>query len=314
MINKSSVAIIILNWNSISDTLALLKDLKHLTYPNFSVLVVDNGSTDESISQLTQFQPKAEATYRLSILPLDKNFGFAEGNNQGVAQIGKSKPDYYLLLNNDTVVSSDFLTSLVEAAEVDETLAALAPTIYWANRDGKKTDRPWFAGGWINWFAGGAHHRTELPTVTKPAIAVPFLTGCCMLIRRAAVEQLDYLFDRALFAYNEDIDLSLRLIQQNWRLGYIPKAAIWHKLAGSSGGPKSSNFWYYNVRNNFLILARYGRWYHWPIFILYFLFYKPVLLSVLGAIARPRPDKWQRLGAIAQASWDAAIGRSGQRP
>lgn len=313
--NTPSVTILILNWNGYHDTLALLKNLEKVTYSNFSVSVIDNASTDESVGQLAHYMEERRKGngYALSLLPLSKNFGFAEGNNKGLAQAIRTKSDYFLLLNNDTLVAPDFLDKMVAAAETDKSIGALAPTILWADPNGTKTDKVWYAGGWINFFAGGAHHITELPADLDKPITTPFLTGCCLLISAQAVTKLDQLFDPRFFAYGEDVDLSFRLQQQGLKLIYVPNATVWHKLATSSGGPKSSNFWYYNVRNNFLIMARYAQWYEWPVFLVYFLFYKPVLLSIGGAILKPRPDKWQRLKAIAAGAFDAVTGRFGKR-
>lgn len=310
--NKPSVAIIILNWNGVSDTLSLLQNFEMVGYQNFSVVVVDNASTDNSMELLSAYATRNKK-YKTKILPLEKNFGFSEGNNKGYEVVREDNPDYILLLNNDTLVSHDFLDLLVDAAEADKNVGAVAPLIYFADQNGKKSEKIWFNGGWLNFFAGGGHHNTESPTSQEP-FATDFLTGCCMLIRSEAAGKIKQLFDPAFFAYDEDLDLSLRIKKAKFNLQVVPTAKVWHKLATSSGGPKSYNFWYYNVRNNWLIMSRYASWYHWPIFILYFCFYKPVLVSVAGAILKPRPDKWRRLAAIARGTWDAITGSFGQLP
>ncbi len=317
MNRQPKVTILILNWNGATDTLALLKDLEQLSYPNYSILIVDNGSTDDSLGQIARYMEQRRRhnqanQAKIALLPLSKNFGYAEGNNKGAKQIEREKADYLLLLNNDTLVEPQLLDRLVEAAETESNLAAVGPTIYWATPDGTKQSQVWFAGGWLNFAAGGAHHRTELPA-TLELQPTQFLTGCCLLLMTKALTSLDQLFDPTFFAYGEDTDLCLRLERAGWQLGYVPKAKIWHKLAASSGGPKSANFWYYNVRNNFLIVSRYGSAVDRLLFIGYFLFYKPVLWSLVGAIIRPRPDKWHRLLAIAQGSWDAMRGRYGKK-
>lgn len=312
------VTIIILNWNGAADTLALLRDLGKVTYPNFSILVVDNGSSDDSVGKIVRYIEllrQSSNDLKITLLPLPENLGYAGGNNKGLQRSGKDQPDYYLLLNNDTLLEPDFLEKLVEAAGSEEKLAAVGPTVYFADQSGGKTERIWFAGGWLNFLAGGAHHNTNQKpeTSNQKLVTTEFLTGCCLLIKRSALRKVGQLFDPVFFAYGEDVDLSIRLQNAGYRLGYVPASIIWHKLATSSGGPKSSNFWYYNVRNNFLIVARYGSWYHWPIFILYFLFYKPVAWSIAGAILKPRPDKWQRLSAIWQGTVDAIRGQWGKR-
>ncbi len=314
MPHSPKVTIIILNWNGIADTLALLMDLELVKYDNFSVLIVDNASRDDSLGQLARFMEarRGRGKFALALLPLSKNSGFAQGNNKGLLQASRAKPDYYLLLNNDTLVSPDFLTKLVNAAERGQQFAAVAPTIYRATTEGQKSTELWYAGAWINFKAGGAHHKTHKP-LSDETTNQPFLSGCCLLIKAKVQKDVSPLFDPLFFAYAEDLDLCLRLQKSGWQLGYVPDAEIWHKLAASSGGPKSSNFWYYNIRNNWLIMMRYAMWYEWPVFILYFLFYKPVLVSLVGAVLRPRRDKGQRLIAIVQATNDALHRRYGPR-
>lgn len=313
---KPKVTIVILNWNGAKDTLALLENLQEVTYPNFSVLIVDNASTDDSLGQFAHYieqQRKTDHKLAISLLPLSQNFGYAEGNNKGIAQASRETVDYYLLLNNDTLVDPHFLTELVEIAELNPDLASICPTIYFASSKGTKHDQLWYAGGWMNFFAGGAHHKVKPAGHLSRVRPTEFLTGCCLLLRTQALAKLEHLFDPAFFTYGEDVDLSLRLRKTGFSLAFAPQSKVWHKLATSSGGPKSYNFWYYNVRNNFLIMARYGSWYHWPVFILYFLFYKPVLWSIAGAILKPRRDKWYRLLAIAHGTIDALLGRYGRR-
>lgn len=315
--NTPKVAIIILNWNGVDDTLALLKNLEAVTYDNFSVVIVDNASSDDSLGQIAKFMEgrrSQKQSYPISLLPLSKNFGFAQGNNKGVAQASREKPDYYLLLNNDTIVAPDFLIMLVEAADSNPQLAAVGPTIYFAEKNGQKRQELWYAGAWLNFYAGGAHHRTKLPGSKEVVVPTEFITGCCLLVKRSALAALQQLFDPAFFAYSEDVDLSIRLARAGYSLGYVPQSVIWHKLASSSGGPKSYNFWYYNIRNLWLLMGRYATWPQRLVFTGYFVFYKPVLTSLIGLIVRPRRDKIYRLIAIAHGALDAFRHRTGQRP
>ena len=314
------VAIVTLNWKGAADTLALLNDLERVLYPNFSVLIVDNASPDDSVKQIEQYiekltREKNPFAKQLSLLVLSENFGFAEGNNRAILHLEAKQPDYYLLLNNDTLLDPNFLSLLIDRAGSNPRLAAVGPTIYSAKNSGEKTETVWFAGSWINFFAGGAHHNVTMPENYDEAtvLPAPFITGCCLLLKRTALDRVGQLFDPAYYLYSEDVDLSLRLTQAGFELGYVPSATIWHKLATSSGGPKSYNFWYYNVRNSFLLVSRYGKWYHFIVYFLYFLLYNPVLLSLVGAIIKPRPDKWPRLAAITKGTVDFFFGRLGKK-
>ena len=103
-------AIIILNWNGADDTLACLDSLAKAE-GEFRVYVVDNGSSDDSLQRIGKWLDSHSA-FDGRLIPLDKNYGFAIGNNKGIAIARKDNPDSYLLLNNDTEVVPDFLIRL----------------------------------------------------------------------------------------------------------------------------------------------------------------------------------------------------------
>jgi GT2 family glycosyltransferase len=120
---NSEVCIIILNWNGKELLKDCLSSLFKLTgYPNYKVIVVDNGSTDGS------FECVKKNFTQVDVLPLDKNYGFAKGNNKGIKYaLKKYKPRYILLLNNDTkIIQRDWLTKLVETVESDKKMGLLA--------------------------------------------------------------------------------------------------------------------------------------------------------------------------------------------
>ena len=124
------VCIIILNWNGkelLKDCLSSL--LKLTGYPNYKVIVVDNGSTDGSLEYVKKNFPQVD------VLPLDKNYGFAKGNNKGIKYaLKKYKPRYILLLNNDTkIIQRDWLTKLVETAESDKKIGIVVPKLIYTD-------------------------------------------------------------------------------------------------------------------------------------------------------------------------------------
>ena len=101
------VYIIILNWNGKDLTLDCLKSLSKIQYDNFKILVIDNGSTDDSVKIVKQKSPNVE------ILQIDKNIGYAAGNNAGFNYIKNKNPDYLIFLNNDTTVDPNFIEPLI---------------------------------------------------------------------------------------------------------------------------------------------------------------------------------------------------------
>ena len=120
-------AIIILNWNGADDTLACLKSLADAD-GDFVVYVVDNGSADDSVSRIQSWiDEHGEVDVRL--VALDRNYGFAMGNNKGLEIAARMSPDSYLLLNNDTEVLPDFLVRLQEFSSRHPRYRVLTPKI-----------------------------------------------------------------------------------------------------------------------------------------------------------------------------------------
>ncbi|TSC65173.1 MAG: glycosyl transferase family protein [Candidatus Berkelbacteria bacterium Gr01-1014_85] len=334
MTKQPMVTVIILNWQQPLLTLELLADLERLDYANYRVVVVDNGSRDNSKSLLLDYighQSQLAKNGRLELMPLAHNIGFAEGNNRAVERYLKQS-DYCLFLNNDTRVEPNLLTALLEAFEdhAESKTAMVSPLIH-DLPEGAKPNRKlpiWFAGGNFNFGRGGAQQSTE-PSSWQTVYPTHFLSGCALLVSRSIIELVNstytdgpqskkstgglVFFDPDFFAYNEDADLCYRLQQLDYQLLVTPKTRAYHRLAGSSGGPKSANFWYYNVRNNWLMVSRYATNLEKLLFWLYFWGYKPVLLSILGALLRPRSDKPLRLRAIWQGWQDYRHQRFGVR-
>ena len=120
-------AIIILNWNGADDTLACLESLSKAE-GEFVVYVIDNGSSDDSLSRLQAWIDE-HAEVSVQLVPLDRNYGFARGNNKGLEVARQTNPDSYLLLNNDTEVCPDFLVRLESFVKKHPEYRVLTPKI-----------------------------------------------------------------------------------------------------------------------------------------------------------------------------------------
>ena len=111
-INRNSVAIIILNWNGKHDTCECIDSARKLNYPNYEIIVVDNGSEDESVQFLGKKYPD------ILILENGANLGYAEGNNRAIKYAIEQEFDYILLLNNDAVVDPQILNSFISVSKI----------------------------------------------------------------------------------------------------------------------------------------------------------------------------------------------------
>jgi len=222
--SNPQVSCIVLNWNGWRDTVACLVALKECTHPRFQVIVVDNGSTDDSVAKIRSAHPD------VLLLQSEENLGFAGGNNIGIRYALAHGAEYIWLLNNDTTPAPDALSALVAKALGDVRIGAVASICYYA--DSPATVQAW-AGSRVNLWMG--HGRIS----TEPHVDDWFhtLNGTSVLIARAAVEDAG-LLDEGFFLYWEDTEFCLRLRKKGWRIAAAPDSRILHKVNASTGGDK----------------------------------------------------------------------------
>lgn len=240
------VSIIILNWNGLKDTIECLESLKKITYPNYEVIVVDNGSKGNDVNVL-------EKKYKdyIRLIKNKENLGFAEGNNVAIRQVlREGKSDYILLLNNDTVVAPNFLTELVKASQLHDNVAISQAKILLTKARGIHS-----TGNICDIYGavicrGNREKDKEYEKVDSNFF---YPAGACMLIKKKALEEIG-LFDKELFAYNEDLDLGWRARLLNYQILYVPKSICFHKETVTLRG--SFRLYYFIWRNRIRVLLK----------------------------------------------------------
>ena len=269
---EPKVSIIIPNWNGLEDTIECLESLKKISYQNYEVIVVDNGSSGNDAEVL-----RCRFSDYIHLIKNDKNLGYAGGVNVGIKYAqSNSRPDFLLLLNNDTVVAADFLTRLVESAMTDNSIGVVGPK---ADQYGVPTraqqDIIVKKRMLETWIAGIGIKQINVWQANNPNEGVA--EGCCQLIRGDVIEKIGY-YDESYFFYWEDTDFVVRVKEAGYRVDCTPAAKIWHKTGRSSR--KISGFeCYYFHRNKIRFMKKHAtRWqYRW--FMIYnFLFYFELML------------------------------------
>jgi len=247
--NEPLVYIVLLNWNGWRDTTECVESCKKLTYPNFCIIIVDNGSIDGSEALLRERFPDIE------LVQTGANLGFAGGNNAGIRQALEQGADYVWLLNNDTVVSPNTLTSLVCVAEGDDRIGMVGSKIVYY-------DNPtllWYAGAVLDPVRPQrpAHRGLREQDLGQYDTAgeTGYVTGCSLLARRALLEAIG-LLDDVFFLYFEDVDWCARARRVGWRLMYAPSSVVRHKESISAGGAASPALMYYTARNRLYFVRR----------------------------------------------------------
>lgn len=245
-------------------TLNCLKSLKAVKHDNFSVevIVVDNGSTDDSVEKIHKTEPK------VTVLENKENLGFAEGNNVGIKHALEKGADYVCLLNNDTRVEPKFLEELVKAVQSDEKIGLVGGKIYFEKgyeffkdkySDSERGKVIWYAGGLIDWNNVYASHRgvDEVDAGQyEQTVETEYVNGCLMLGTREMFKKVG-LFDKRYYLYFEDAELSLRAKRTGFKVIFCPKAKIWHLNSGSSGSGSSLHD-YFITRNRLIFGMKYA--------------------------------------------------------
>ena len=284
---KPTVAIILVNWNSYDFTNDCVNSLKKMSYPNATIIVVDNGSADQSGQRLQQEHPEM-----ITLFSPD-NKGFTGGNNMGFEYAIQHGFDYAMLLNNDTFVEPDFLDHLVNYMEAHPQTGAVQPRIYF-NHDRSLL---WNGGNLFFYSIGWAYTSGEnqLPKPKHLVIKnMPWITGCAFLTRASILKQTGLLAPN-LFIYSEDVDLSFRIRQLGHQLTYIPESIVYH-IAGSSNKKKVKDkegtvnpiVHYLNQRNRIWLQKKYTPWYYIPTVIGFNFFYSTLIMGYFAARRRPK--------------------------
>ncbi len=213
------VEVVVLNWNGWRNTLDCIASLQCLDYPNFGLIVVDNGSTDGSQDRIEAQFPKIE------VLQTGANLGFGGGCNAGIRKALEQGADYVWLINSDAVVDDGALTEMVCLADDQTGIGAVGSVLYEVDQPGRI--QLWGGGKVSLWF-GLSNHQVS------PA-RLDFVSGASMLLRRETIEQVGLFDDHTFFMYWEDSDFGFRLRQAGWQLAVAGKSRVWHKLSASLG-------------------------------------------------------------------------------
>ncbi len=253
--NEPSVAIAILNWNGKHFLEALLPALQHLTYPNYSVYIIDNNSSDQSVSFVNANFPSVH------IISLDDNYGFATGYNKGLRGI---KEEYYLMMNSDVEVQSGFIEPLVEIMERDDKTAVVQPKIL-SLQNKHLFEHAGAAGGMIDILGYPFCRGRIFDTVEEDTgqyndtTQIFWATGTCCLIRKKIYWQTGGMYGY-YFMHMEEIDFCWRLHSNGYKVMYCPQSVIYH-LGGGSLSYSSPRKTYLNFRNNIMMCWRNSPWY-----------------------------------------------------
>ena len=296
------IAVLILNWNGGLDTIECIESLTRNSYSNYDLVVVDNGSSDNSLEKIRAYcsgkitvgspffetrertetidlremtglesanlslhsnkeHSESRGAGKIILIKVDKNYGFAEGNNIGIRfAVSVLNSEFVVVLNNDTAVDKEFLAELVSVVNSNADVGIVGPKSY-------HYDEPTIigcTGGPVNsWTAAMNHsYAGEIDTGQFAEIEHRgFVSGTCMMLSRRLLEEADPLNRAYYFGGGEDVDLGLRATRKGLQVISTPRAMLWHK--GESKQRLLMNesrmrlYSYYMVRNRIILIRTY---------------------------------------------------------
>lgn len=293
------LSVIVLNWNGLADTRAALASLAACRVPpgwQVQLMMVDNGSTDGSVEAVRREFPAVD------VVALPENLRFAGGNNQGLKRALMGGADAMMLINNDVEAAGGLFDHLLGALERDPEAGAVGPLILFAHPH----DVIWYAGGRCLPALGYAAHRGLREPDRAQYMKVEttgYLTGCCLLASREAWLKVGPL-DERYHIYAEDADWSLRARAAGYRLLFVPRARLTHKVSAAAGAASPWKI-YQRLRANLTLFSRHARG-------IGRLTWLPCFLAQQGALVAWLLARGQVRAALAvpHALLDALLGRS----
>ena len=235
-----SVLIVVLNWNGLEDTIKCVSSLLNLTYKNFHILVIDNGSKEKPLP--SHFSNNEKVSIKLN----SRNVGFASGVNIGIQKALGSEYDFVALINNDAVVDRDWLSELVKASNKFDASICAGLLL-----DDKSNSIDSAGEMYSSWGVSFPIAR-DLPREKSPESSFTFgATGGAVLYKTALFKDIG-LFDAKFFAYYEDADINFRSQLAGYTSYYTKDAIAYHKRGATS--KKIPGFTVYQMFKNVPLL------------------------------------------------------------
>lgn len=259
------VAVIIVNYNCFQDTQETIGSLREFDQDLFDIFLVDNHSTEDNLLEISRYASQQ----KIDFIPLEKNLGFAGGNNVAIQKTLELGYDYIFLLNPDTLVEDKRFFEVLEQELITTGADIIGPLIkYYPEKD-----KIYFDGGFVDKYTGLTKMRGKKKKDQgqyRESVECDFITGCAILIKRQVFEKIG-LLPEEYFLYFEEADFCLQAKKAGFKVVFTSKTFLYHKVS-TSIDYLSNTYLYYMVRNQRLFSKKYVRWYFQPIFWIFYLF------------------------------------------
>ena|SRR5271157_1333892 len=239
------ISLIILNWNGKECIDECLESVIKTEYKNIEIIVVDNGSTDDSLQRITK-HPK------VTLITLKENIGYAAGNNAGFRQ---AKGDFIATINNDVIVEPHWLKQPLEFLKKDPLIGIIAcRQMKYDFRDTIDCLYAYPVHSLLFYPMGNGKKFSQKKLYSQPGFVIA-AGGAAAIYRKELLDSLSG-FDESYYSYHEESDLCMRAFLNGWKCVYAPEAIVYHKGSYSFNTIKNT-FAFYHERNRVWFIYKF---------------------------------------------------------
>lgn len=287
-INFPLVSIVTVNYNQAETTIDLIESLSEISYPNIEIIVVDNASTKESPQIIKERYP------RIILIESVLNYGFAGGNNLGIM---RARGEYVLLLNNDTVVESNFLEPLVKKFQDNPEIGAISPKIrYYYKRDTFQYAGYTEINNWTIRNKTIGENEKDIGQYDEDR-ETAYTHGAAMMIPMEVIKKVG-MMSYEFFLYYEEADWCIRIRKAGYKIFYVHNSLVYHKVSVTTGN-NSAIKTHYLTRNRLVFMRRNIHGFRFIIALLYQVF---IAIGKNGLIFLLK-----KKGKLARAYWSGIL-------
>ena len=270
------VYIIVLNFNNPDITIECLESIKCLSFKDYSVILVDNASTDNSVEIFREY---LQWNKNIIFLETKENRGYAAGNNFALRYaLTQKNMQYCWILNNDTIVDANSLSKLYEFMEIHMDVGICGSKLMY---DWDRTKIQGY-GGYFNPVLAVSRHCTDIRMIDR----IDYVIGASVFVRREFLQDIGLMCED-YFLYCEEIDWAERA-KGKYKIACVPESIVYHKEGASTGGQSEENRTvfsdYYQLRSRLLFTKKFYKKY---LPIVYF----TMLCAIFNRIKRGQYDR-----------------------
>lgn len=281
------VALVVPVHNNKEDTAEFLESLKGVTYSNYKIIIIDDGSTDGTGDMIKEKYPY------VILLKGDGSLWWSGATNKGIEKAIWMGADYVLLGGmNDTIIDSEFISALVDTAEKNPRAITVPKCYYY-----EEPKKIWQAGSEINWLKGYVNRHIGIGELDKRQYDMQYTVNCAtigMLVNTAFFKDIGMMDFKSFPQYWADADFAYRAYKKGYRIIYEPKSMLWHKIYSTVKKDATSNLTSFmsafiyrttNIRSgqNFRTVVKfYSR--HCPIYLMPYILMRYALQVILQSM------------------------------